>query len=104
MASSTTPSDFSVPPAHSHIRFGATPHRGPLPRYPSSYSHQKAPRQPAQDFDHILPQKQMKSMADLDKEEELRLRKSHCEKAKKLGLGVFKRVVQLAKGGKGGGP
>jgi hypothetical protein len=40
----------------------------------------------------------MKSMSDIDKEEEARLAKSHSEMAKKMGFGVWKWALKLAKG------
>ncbi|KAI4666789.1 uncharacterized protein J4E79_002829 [Alternaria viburni] len=43
---------------------------------------------PAQDFTDILSQQQLKSMSDLDKEEEARLAKTHRAKAVKMGVGI----------------
>ncbi|RYN34790.1 hypothetical protein AA0112_g5462 [Alternaria arborescens] len=118
----TSPSSPSLaPPSQSHIHFGATPHRSPVPRFPSSYSYSNksyfpsqpqalgtqvtrqssssSSRKPAQNFVDMLTQEQLKSMSDLDKEEEARLAKSHREKLRKIGLGVSRFVGRLKKRG-----
>ena len=51
---------------------------------------------PAQDFTDILSQQQLKSMSDLDKEEEARLAKTHRAKAVKMGVGICRWVGKLA--------
>ncbi|KAI8934497.1 hypothetical protein NX059_008198 [Plenodomus lindquistii] len=55
----------------------------------------------AQDFDAILRPKQIKSMAELDKEEEAqaRLAMSQREKVKSVGKGVLGWVVGIGKKG-----
>ena len=126
-AATTTPlhtppsSPKLAPPSQSHIHFGATPHRSPVPRFPSSYSHSSesyspkqpqalgtqvtlqnsssSPRKPAQNFVDMLTQEQLKSMSDLDKEEEARLAKTHREKLRKMGLGISRFVGRLKKSG-----
>jgi len=54
-------------------------------------------KQPAEDFTDILSQEQLKSMSDLDKEEEARLAKTHRAKAVKMGVGICRWVGKLAK-------
>ncbi|KAI4907305.1 hypothetical protein J4E90_009808 [Alternaria incomplexa] len=54
-------------------------------------------KQPAEDFTGILSQEQLKSMSDLDKEEEARLAKTHRAKAVKMGVGICRWVGKLAK-------
>ncbi|KAJ4369225.1 hypothetical protein N0V83_006310 [Neocucurbitaria cava] len=49
----------------------------------------------AKDFADIVPQKQMKTMSDLDKEEEARIAKAHRQKAKNLGHVLCAWVVKL---------
>ncbi|KAH6870712.1 hypothetical protein BKA58DRAFT_458282 [Alternaria rosae] len=121
----------AAPTAHSHIQFGATPHRASVPRHPSSYKHSvhstrsnqsthstqpaASPTQnmtrsssstkPTQNFTDILSHQQLKSMSDLDKEEEARLAKTHRAKAVKMGVGICRWVGKLAstKGKNGGG-
>jgi hypothetical protein len=58
-----------------------------MPTFPSSYFRTPSPKEPAQDFEQILPQKRMKFMSDIDKKEEARLAKSHREKAKRWVMG-----------------
>jgi hypothetical protein len=127
IAATTTPlhtppsSPRLAPPSQSHIHFGATPHCSPVPRFPSSYSHSNksyfpsqpqalgtqvtrqnsssSPRKPAQNFVDMLTQEQLKSMSDLDKEEEARLAKTHREKLRKMGLGISRFVGRLKKSG-----
>ena len=71
-----------------------------MPVFPSSYTHSPtpSPQKPAQNFDQILPQKQMKSMSDIDKEEEARLAKSHGGKVKSVGAGICRWVIRIATG------
>ncbi|KAL6705530.1 hypothetical protein ACN47E_006647 [Coniothyrium glycines] len=60
----------------------ATPQRirfGQMPRRTPPVTATKA----LQDIEHILPAKKMKSMAELDREEEARLARSYQDKANK---------------------
>jgi hypothetical protein len=121
----------TIPPSQSHIQFGATPHRAPMRRFPSSYtrsthsvqsqdqtttselspiqttqpsaSASSSPAQPAQNFSDMVPATQLKSMSDLDKEEEARLAETHRVKAVKMGVGIYRWVGKLAKGKMEGG-
>jgi hypothetical protein len=47
----------------------------------------------------MLTEEQLKSMSDLDKEEEARLSKTHREKLRKMGLGISRFVGRLKKSG-----
>jgi hypothetical protein len=49
----------------------------------------------------MLPPQQLKSMSELDKEEEVRLANTQVEKAKKVGLGFSRWVVRLTQRGNG---
>ncbi|KAF2850883.1 hypothetical protein T440DRAFT_554669 [Plenodomus tracheiphilus IPT5] len=83
--------------SNGHIRFRSLPTRHSNPAVSTPAPKSGVAHKPAQDFDAILRPKQMKSMAGLDKEEELRLVKSHREKVKKVGAGVLGWVVGLRK-------
>lgn len=48
----------------------------------------------------MLPEHQLKSMHELDKEEELRLTNTHVQKVKKMGYGFSRWILRLTKGSK----
>ncbi|KAL7773458.1 hypothetical protein CFE70_003422 [Pyrenophora teres f. teres 0-1] len=127
------PAATTAPPARSHIQFGAMPAPNTIiRRYPSSYtrstesesssshsahsSHSakssktgkqsQQQQQGATDFDSILKPGQMRSMAEIDEEEEeARMQKTGTAKAKKMRgkllLGLVTKIGSLEKGKKG---
>ncbi|CAA9959983.1 hypothetical protein PTMSG1_03391 [Pyrenophora teres f. maculata] len=125
------PAATTAPPARSNIQFGAMPAPNTIiRRYPSSYtrstesesssshsghsSHsakssktgkQSQQQQGATDFDSILKPGQIRSMAEIDEEEEARMQKTGTAKAKKMRgkllLGLVTKIGSLGKGKKG---
>lgn len=72
-----------------HVQFGA------LPRRTTKFQPSEPGGLVAKDFAEMVPQKQMKTMSELDKEEEVRIAKTHRAKAKKLGHGLCAWVVKF---------
>ncbi|RMZ71068.1 hypothetical protein GMOD_00005566 [Pyrenophora seminiperda CCB06] len=114
--SPSSPSTPSATPVCSRIQFGATPSRGTIPRYPSSYTRSSksqpcsakptktGKQQGATNFDSILDPDQMRSMADVDKEEEARIKGTKTAKAKKMGSKLLSGLIRkFVGGGKGKG-
>ncbi|CAO2651317.1 Nn.00g096140.m01.CDS01 [Neocucurbitaria sp. VM-36] len=72
-----------------HIQFGTMPRR----TTPSQAYQGRDPL--TKDFSEIVLQKQIKTMSDLDKEEEARMAKAHLKKTKNMGHGFRAWVAKV---------